>query len=151
MLRVALLSAVLVASGCGSSSSRPGGGAQPPATASGPLDPYGDPPSYGGNPFAGFGQIVTIAVPGGTAEPVTETGNTGGFSVQVAACSTPEAAASLAGDLRGLLEQHVFVDVEGGYHKVRVGSFESREQATALQASVRALGYSDAWVVERQP
>ncbi|MFO7627244.1 MAG: SPOR domain-containing protein [Candidatus Fermentibacteraceae bacterium] len=43
----------------------------------------------------------------------------------------------------------MFVDSEGAYHKVRVGSFENREQALALQASVRALGYSDAWVVER--
>jgi hypothetical protein len=41
------------------------------------------------------------------------------------------------------------VDSEGAYHKVRVGSFENREQALALQASVRALGWSDAWVVER--
>jgi hypothetical protein len=113
-------------------------------------DPYGDSPAYGGDPFTGFGEIVTIAVPGGVQEATqAEQAVNGRFSVQVAACSTPEAAAGVAAELRGLLEQPVFVDPEGAYHKVRVGSFENREQALALQASVRALGWSDAWVVER--
>lgn len=146
MLKVLFITALLITLACGTASSVPGDGTAEPDP-----DPYGDSPAYGGDPFAGFGEIVSIAVPGGLEEASPEQGGTDGrFSVQVAACATPEAAESVAGELRGLLEQPVFVDREGAYHKVRVGSFESREQALALQASVRALGWSDAWVVERQ-
>ncbi len=153
MTRVLFLSLLLVVAGCGSSTAQPergqtDGETPTPAVAA---DPYGDPPAYGGDPFAGFGEIVTIAVPGGVSEAdVNDTADRAGmFSVQVAACASQEAAEGVAGDLRGLLEQQVFIDVEGAYHKVRVGSFGSREQAAALQASIRALGYADAWIVER--
>lgn len=149
MIRVMLAAVILLAAGCGSRTA--GSGRTPSGTPEDPGDPYGDSPSYQGDPFAGFGGIVSIAVPGGL---VPETpGNsqiiTGGFSVQVAACSTPEAAASLVDNLRGLVEQPVFIDVEGGYHKVRAGSFATRDQAMVLQSSLRSLGYTDAWVVER--
>ncbi len=147
MLKVLLSAALLLAVACGTTTTVPENGTTD-STAN--TDPYGDSPAYGGNPFAGFGEIVSIAVPGGVQEASqAEDERNGRFSVQVAACSTPEAAAGVATELRGLLEQPVFVDSEGSYHKVRVGSFESREQALALQASVRALGYPDAWVVER--
>jgi cell division septation protein DedD len=147
MLRVLLIAGLLLAVACGTASSVPENAATGSTTNT---DPYGDSPAYGGDPFAGFGEIVSIAVPGGIQEASQAAEELNGrFSVQVAACSTPEAAAGVAAGLRGLLEQPVFVDSEGAYHKVRVGSFENREQATALQSSVRALGYSDAWVVER--
>lgn len=151
MHRVVLLSVLIAAAGCGSSSSRPGGGSGSRPPVQGAPDPYGDPPAYGGDPFAGFGGIVSIAVPGGTVQPAEPAAPGGRFSVQVAACSTPDAAAALVEELRGLLEQQVFVDHQGGYHKVRVGSLDTREQADSLQASVRALGYPEAWVVEREP
>lgn len=145
MFKVLLIAALLLAVACGTTSSVPGNDTTPPDT-----DPYGDSPAYGGDPFAGFGEIVSIAVPGGVQDASQDVDERNGrFSVQVAACATPEAAADVAAGLRGLLEQPVFVDSEGAYHKVRVGSFENREQALALQASVRALGWSDAWVVER--
>lgn len=146
MLRVLLIAVLLLAVACGTTATVPEDG----TTDSTNADPYGDSPAYGGDPFAGFGEIVSIAVPGGLEEASrAEDEQIGRFSVQVAACSTPEAAAGVAAELGGLLEQPVFVDSEGGYHKVRVGSFENREQALALQASIRALGWSDAWVVER--
>lgn len=146
MFKVLVITALLLASACGTASSVPENGTGGTAP-----DPYGDSPAYGSDPFAGFGEIVTIAVPGGVQEVArTEPEQGGRFSVQVAACSTPESAEGVAGELRGLLEQPVFIVSEGAYHKVRVGSFENREQALALQASVRALGWSDAWVVERQ-
>ncbi len=145
MPRVVLIAVLILAAACGTTSTVPENG-----SADSNSDPYGDSPAYGGDPFAGFGEIVTIAVPGGVQEASrAEPAGNGRFSVQVAACSTPEAAAGVAAELTGLLEQPVFVDPEGAYHKVRVGSFENREQALALQASVRALGWTDAWVVER--
>jgi cell division septation protein DedD len=148
MLKVLLGAVLLLAVACGTTTTvtSPEHGTTVPTNA----DPYGDSPAYGGDPFAGFDGIVSVAVPGGFEEASqAEDEPNGRFSVQVAACSTPEAAAGVAAELRGLLEQPVFVDSEGAYHKVRVGSFENREQALALQASVRALGWSDAWVVER--
>lgn len=151
MARIVLIGLLAAAAGCGSRTSgpgeRPGAVSTPPAE----LDPYGDSPAYAGDPFAGFAEMVSIAVPGGIdfeADPIQHESR-GAFSVQVAACSTPEAAAGLAHNLRGLLEQTVFIDLEDGYHKVRVGSFHNREQANTLQSSIRALGYPDAWVVER--
>lgn len=147
MFKVLLIAALLLALACGTTSSVPENGTTDSTTNT---DPYGDSPAYGGDPFAGFGEIVSIAVPGGVQEgSIAVEELNGRFSVQVAACSTPDAAEGVAAELRGLLEQPVFVDSDGAYHKVRVGSFENREQALALQASVRALGYPDAWVVER--
>jgi len=46
-----------------------------------------------------------------------------------------------------IFDRPVFVDYEVPYFKVRVGSFESREKAESYQQKVRAVGYSNAWVV----
>lgn len=148
MSRIPVLFLLSFAVGCGSTVTVPEGsegssGAVP--------DPYGNPPGYGADPFAGFGDVVSLAVPGGIAGQSEAAAQEGPYSVQVAACSTPEAAASIACNLENAVGQRVFVDREGGYHKVRVGAFESCEQAGDLLQTLKSMGYTDAWVVLRIP
>ena len=63
------------------------------------------------------------------------------FTVQVAAFSTPEAAA----EMRSQLEADGFpahVVEEGGLHRVRVGRFATPEAARGLERSLRLAGFS---------
>jgi hypothetical protein len=148
MNRLPVILPLCLAAGCGSTAAVPDGSGRTPEAVP---DPYGDPPGYGADPFAGFGDVVSLAVPGGIAGQDEAASSEGPFSVQVAACSTPEAAASLASSLESAVGQRVFVDREGGYHKVRVGAFGSGEEAAGLLQSLRSMGYGDAWVVRRIP
>ncbi len=150
MSRIPMLVLLCLVLGCGSKVTVPPGTG---GTAEAVPDPYGDPPGYGVDPFTGFGDVVSLAVPGGVAGQVEAAvpREEGPYSVQVAACSTPGAAASLASNLESAVGQRVFVDREGGYHKVRVGAFESGEQAGDLLQTLKSMGYTDAWVVRRSP
>ncbi len=46
-----------------------------------------------------------------------------------------------------IFDRPVFVDYEVPYFKVRVGSFSSRGRADTYRQKVRAVGYTNAWVV----
>lgn len=144
-----LFAVLLLAGGCGTSSSSEGNGSQI-------VDPYSDPPGYTGDPFAGFGQVSSIEFPAeaaGDAEyhpDVRESVEPGGaWSVQVAACASLEAAMTLRDVVAAETGVPVFVDHTGSYYKVRAGSFDSSGASDSLRAQLRSGGYPDAWSVER--
>ncbi len=110
-------------------------------------DPYGDPPGYSGDPFAGYGPVTSIALPAAGGE-ATEPG--GLWSVQVAACATAESAESLRASIEAAFQEPVFIDHIGSYYKVRVGAFDSAEASAELRGILRGGGYPDAWSVERE-
>lgn len=68
------------------------------------------------------------------------------FTVQVAAFSEPERATALRTDLLSLYPETV-VEADGTWSRVRVGTFESRDQADALRRELAAIGM-DSVVVE---
>lgn len=68
------------------------------------------------------------------------------YTVQVAAFSEPERATALRTDLLPLYPETV-VEADGTWSRVRVGSFESRDQADALRRELAAIGM-DSVVVE---
>lgn len=110
-------------------------------------DPYGDPPGYSGDPFAGYGPVTSITLP---AQGGEETEPGGRWSVQVAACATMESAESLRASVEADFQEPVFIDHIGSYYKVRVGSFDSAESSAELRGALRGGGYPDAWSVERE-
>jgi len=140
--KIALFIMVFFAAACGTETSAE-------RETEGVVDPYGDPPGYSGDPFAGYGPVTTLDLPasGTTLETVH---STGGWSVQIAACATIGSAESLRDLIQASYEEPVFIDQIGSYHKVRVGSFETSEDSAELRNRLRAGGYPDAWSVERE-
>jgi hypothetical protein len=155
MARTVLAAAVLLLAACGNQTTVPDTG---PET-TGPVDPYGDPPDYAGDPFRGFGEVFTLEVPGEApvAEEVPEVPEipemvTGGnVAVQISAALEEESALHLVDLVQAQVDAPVFVDHIGEYWKVRVGAFASREDAEDLLHRLQEMGYTDAWIVEREP
>ncbi len=121
----------------------------------GPVDPYGDPPDYAGDPFAGFDEIVTLDVPGETVvEPpieIPEYTPVLPFAVQITAAAEEATAQRLAESVAADVDAPVFIDRIGQYWKVRVGAFATRAEADGLLEQLQAMGFADAWIVERIP
>ncbi len=46
-----------------------------------------------------------------------------------------------------IFDRPVYIDYEVPYYKIRVGSFDNRDEAEDYMQQVRMAGYSDAWVV----
>lgn len=115
------------------------------------LDPFGDPPGYTGDPFAGYGPVTSINLPADGEAFIQEEVPTGSWSVQTAACGSMEAALSLRDILSSKTDQPVYIDHTGGYFKVRVGAFPTAEESAGLREYLRSNGYPDAWSVEREP
>ncbi len=116
------------------------------------IDPYADPPGYAGDPFAGYGPVVSINLPADENEniEIVETSDiSGSWSVQVAACASMDAALTLRDTIAANTGHPVFVDQTGRYYKVRVGSFVSSVASDELRAQLRSNGYPDAWSVQR--
>lgn len=113
------------------------------------VDPYGDPPGYTGDPFAGYGPITSISFPVEQEIPSPQE-STGSWSVQVAACATEAAASDLAEAVSRICSEPVFIDHIGSYYKVRVGAFETADETAELRSMLRSGGYGDAWSVERE-
>ncbi len=142
---------VAVLAGCGTETTRPQTtGSDPPEP-----DAYTDLPGYEGDPFAGFAEVVSIDLPAPSADGAEDPGDegtattAGPFSIQIMALgdeATARGVAESASDASGL-ESHV--DHEGGYWKVRLGSFSDRASASAKLAEMAELGFFDAWVVRR--
>jgi hypothetical protein len=150
ILLCALAAAAFCGTGCGSRAVTTDGGGSG-GSAEVPVDPYGDPRVYEGDPFAGYLAVHSIEVPGPEAlsDSSSVPAETGRWSIQVAACTSESAALrliELASSDTGL-QGHV--DREGQWWKVRVGGWISRQDASAALDSVKAAGYGDAWVVER--
>lgn len=121
-----------------------------------PPDPYADRPDYSGDPFEGFGEVVSMEVPGVVDTLEVEESDTisleesgGPYSIQISALSDRETALGLAEAVSADLEMDVFVDHVSSWWKVRVGSFEDQRSAEEHLDTVRSLGFGDAWVVRR--
>lgn len=140
--KILVVSLSLISFSCGTETSVEGG-------AETLIDPYGDPPGYSGDPFAGYGPVTSIDLPaqGESHETVLPTGS---WTVQVAACATLESAMSVRDAVDVSFEEPVFIDHIGSYYKVRVGSFGSSEETAELRNRLRAEGFPDAWSIERE-
>jgi cell division septation protein DedD len=149
--------AAVLAAGCGGQTSVSGETAETAETAEQPRA-YGDLPGYDGDPFAGFGAVVSVDLPAEPAEDDSaqtqeEAGEaeagSGPFSIQIMALgdeATARGVAESASEESGL---PAHVDLEGGYWKVRLGSFSGRSEAAGNLPLVVDLGFEDAWVVRR--
>ena len=156
-----LLPVLLLLAACGEETVVPDGQVVHTGTA----DPYGDPPDYAGDPFAGFDQIVTLEVPGETVPvpeeipeeipeetfEIQETGSNLPFSVQISAAAEEATAQRLAEQVSAQVDAPVYIYHIGQYWKVRVGAFPTREETATLLEQLREMGFTDAWVVERVP
>jgi hypothetical protein len=141
---------MLLCAGCGTGTATGGGedGEDVPDLA----DPYGDPRTYEGDPFAGFVSVMTIELPApGIPADTTAAAPAarGGWSIQIAACSSESAASRLMEIVAAESSTACYMDREGDYWKVRFGSYASPEEAAADLDIVRAMGFTDAWVVAR--
>ncbi len=92
-------------------------------------------------------QLVQGEVQLRTGQEVEESADI--FRVQVASFTKPEAAEELKHKLEGQFPAPVMVrkNTQVGTHQVRVGSFPTKEEAQALQKTVAASGYTDAFTV----
>jgi len=70
------------------------------------------------------------------------------FLVQVFASRSKERANIIAEDLRQVQDYPVYVVFEDNLYKVRIGDFETRQQAEGFRDYIRGRGYPDAFVVE---
>ena len=87
--------------------------------------------------------LVTI-----TSLPETiDTVNNQTYRVQIGTSQVFGEARQAAAIAEEIFDRPVFVDYEVPYYKVRVGSFDSRDNAEAYQQKARAAGYANAWVV----
>lgn len=134
---------LLLVFACGTETSSDGGAGQE-------IDPYGDPPGYSGDPFAGYGPVTSILLPA-SGESMAVPVVSGAWSVQIAACPTAESAQSLSEAVKALFDEPVYVDQTGSYYKVRVGAYSTSDATSELRNRLRAAGYPDAWSVEREP
>ena len=140
----------LLAAGCGPRTTRPettGGETRRPGA-------YTDLPGYEGDPFAGFAGVVSIDLPAPsdtTAGPHTEEAPaaSGPFSIQIMALADEATARGVAESASEESGMPSFVDREGAYWKVRLGSFPDRASAASRLPEMVDLGFSDAWVVRR--
>lgn len=69
-----------------------------------------------------------------------------GYRIQVFASSELESAERMKVKVTGETSLPVYIEYEGGYYKVRVGDFTTREQAAAERAKISEL-YADCWIV----
>jgi hypothetical protein len=148
---IALATAAVLA-GCGTGTSRP------PTTGEPAPEPeaYTDLPGYEGDPFSGFSGVVSIDLPAPAERPEEgrppegeDRPSSGPFSIQVMALGDEATARGVAESASGESGMAAFVDHEGGWWKVRLGSFEDRASAAAALSEVVDLGFTDAWVVRR--
>lgn len=141
----------LIFTSCGDTTVTPDITDQPEAT--GPIDPYCDPPDYTGDPFQDFPEPIGMIIPGDVpVEEYEEEILTGThFTIQISAATTEETAQRLAESVSAEINYPVFVDHMGGYWKVRVGAFPAREDAVAYTEILMDMGFTDAWVTTREP
>jgi cell division protein FtsN len=72
------------------------------------------------------------------------------WSVQLGAFKNESGAFELVEDLKKKFNQPVYkrYDAVTGYYKVTLGSYQTREQATAFKLDVQSRGFPDAFTVE---
>jgi len=69
-----------------------------------------------------------------------------GYRIQVFASNELESAERMKQKVAGEIAFPVYIEYEGGYYKVRVGDFTTRDEAAAARAGISEL-YSDCWIV----
>ncbi len=141
---------VLFLFACGDTTVTPGSTDQTAET--GPVDPYGDPPGYTGDPFVGFPEPISMSIPGEELPFVYEEEILSGthFTVQISAATSEETAQRLKESISAEITHPVFIDHESGYWKVRVGAFPAMEDAAAYMQVLVNMGFTDAWVTTRE-
>lgn len=154
-LSIALFAAILLtAPGCGTPVTAGGsaGGGGDGSTAPEAVDPYGDPVEYPADPFEGFPVVFELEYPGAETPAPGDLPSAGGaWAVQIAACSSEDDAGRLGGIASVSTGLPFFVDHEGSWWKVRLGSYRTREEAAEGLEKAVASGFGDAWIVERLP
>jgi len=122
-------------------------------TETGPIDPYGDPPGYTGDPFENFPDPVSMTIPGEEIPVEYEEEILSGthFTVQISAATSEETALRLMESVSAEINHPVFIDHQGGFWKVRVGAFPAMEDAAAYTQVLVNMGFTDAWVTTREP
>lgn len=121
-------------------------------TVEGPIDPYGDPPGYTGDPFENFPGTTGVSIPGEVPVEYEEEILSGThFTVQISAAGSEESALRLSESLSADISHPVFIDHEGRFWKVRVGAFPAMNDATDYAQELKNMGFTDAWVTTREP
>lgn len=69
-----------------------------------------------------------------------------GYRIQVFASSELDSAERMKAKAEGEMPLPVYIEFEGGYYKVRIGDFSTREEAAAERARISEL-YPDCWIV----
>ncbi len=116
------------------------------------INPYADPPGYTGNPFADFPGVIGVSIPRETHhEREFEILSGTHFTVQIAAAASQETAERLAESVSADITLPVFIDHIGMYWKVRVGAFPAQQDAIDYSRVLVDLGFTDAWVITREP
>ena len=148
-IRILLITFLMIA-GCGDTTVTPDTGI-PEVT--GPVDPYGDPPDYSGDPFENFPEVTGLSIPDNMPEVEYEEEILTGthFTVQISAATSEETALRLSESVSADIVHPVFIDLEGGYWKVRVGAFPARQDALDYTQILVNMGFTDAWVTTRVP
>ena len=83
------------------------------------------------------------------ANVLPEKGATSGFRIQIFSSSTRESAENAQMQARTQLSRDdVFIDFESPYFKVRVGNFQTRNNAEISLEEVRKKGYETAFIVQ---
>ena len=74
--------------------------------------------------------------------------NVPGFRIQIGSMTNQEDASEIEREAMLQFEDaNVYLEFETPYYKIRVGDFEHRHDAEALQKKAVGLGYGDAWIV----
>ncbi len=141
---------VLIMASCGDTTVTRESSGQPETA--GPIDPYADPPDYTGDPFENFPGSTGLSIPGDVPVEYEEEILSGThFTVQISAATSEESALRLAESISADITHPVFIDQDGGYWKIRVGAFPARQDAINYSQIMVNMGFSDAWVVTREP
>ncbi len=69
-----------------------------------------------------------------------------GYRIQVFASSELESAERMKAKVGSETNLPVYIEYEGGYYKVRLGDFMTREEAAVERANISTL-YPDCWIV----
>ena len=70
------------------------------------------------------------------------------YRVQFFATKYPDEARQVADLVESQLSEKTYIDFKVPYYWIRVGDCETKEEANFLLEKIKALGYSESWVVE---
>ena len=70
------------------------------------------------------------------------------YRIQIFASKFPEEAQNLADSLEAYFDEPASIDYEVPYYKVRLGDFETLEEADNFLRLIRKKGFPQAWVVK---